>query len=57
MTNARAYRPGRPSYDALSELWNASGTEFHAEIVSALAIALPVATTVVRERAAEVWVA
>jgi putative nucleotidyltransferase with HDIG domain len=47
MTNARAYRPGRPSHEALSELWNASGTEFHAEVVSALASALPVVTTVV----------
>jgi putative nucleotidyltransferase with HDIG domain len=47
MTNARAYRPGRPSHEALSELWNAAGTEFHAEVVSALASALPVVTTVV----------
>jgi putative nucleotidyltransferase with HDIG domain len=47
MTNARAYRPGRPSHEALSELWNASGTEFHAEVVSALASALPVVTTTV----------
>ena len=43
MTNARAYRPGRPSSDALRELWNAAGTEFHAEIVHALATALPAA--------------
>jgi putative nucleotidyltransferase with HDIG domain len=58
MTNARAYRPGRPSHEALSELWNASGTEFHAEVVSALASALPVVTTVVaKEPAAEACVA
>jgi putative nucleotidyltransferase with HDIG domain len=58
MTNARAYRPGRPSHEALSELWNASGTEFHAEVVSALATALPVVTTVVaKEPIAEACVA
>ena len=58
MTNARAYRPGRPSHEALSELWNASGTEFHAEVVSALASALPVVTTVVpKEPVAEACVA
>src|SRR5262245_3096335 len=58
MTNARAYRPGRPSHEALSELWNAAGTEFHAEVVSALASALPVVTTVVsRESLVEVCVA
>jgi putative two-component system response regulator len=58
MTNARAYRPGRPSHEALSELWNASGTEFHAEVVSALASALPVVTTVVsKEPASEACVA
>jgi putative nucleotidyltransferase with HDIG domain len=59
MTNARAYRPGRPSHEALSELWNASGTEFHAEVVSALASALPVVTTTVaaKEPLAEACVA
>jgi putative nucleotidyltransferase with HDIG domain len=58
MTNARAYRPGRPSHEALSELWNAAGTEFHAEVVSALASALPVVTTVVsKESFAEACVA
>jgi putative nucleotidyltransferase with HDIG domain len=50
MTNARAYRPGRPSHEALSELWNASGTEFHAEIVSALATALPVTTVAAKDK-------
>ncbi len=58
MTNARAYRPGRPSHEALRELWNASGTEFHAEVVSALASALPVVMTVVpKEPVAEACVA
>jgi putative nucleotidyltransferase with HDIG domain len=56
MTSARAYRPGRPSHEALSELWRASGTEFHAEIVEALAAALPVATTASRDLAAAVEV-
>src|SRR5207244_13602586 len=41
ITSARAYRGARPSGDALKELWRCAGTEFHAEIVSALAMALP----------------
>ena len=41
ITSARAYRAARPSGDALKELWRCAGTEFHAEIVSALAAALP----------------
>jgi putative nucleotidyltransferase with HDIG domain len=41
MTSARAYRAARPSRDALRELWRCAGTEFHAEIVGALATALP----------------
>jgi putative nucleotidyltransferase with HDIG domain len=41
ITSARAYRRARPSGEALRELWRAAGTEFHAEIVSALASALP----------------
>jgi hypothetical protein len=42
----------------LSELWNASGTEFHADVVSALASALPVVTTVAaKEPIAEACVA
>jgi putative nucleotidyltransferase with HDIG domain len=41
MTSARAYRRARPSGDALRELWRCAGTEFHAEIVGALASALP----------------
>jgi len=45
MTSARAYRGARPSGDALRELWRCAGTEFHAEIVSALATALPGVTS------------
>jgi len=41
MTTARAYRGARPSADAMKELWRCAGTEFHAEIVGALAGALP----------------
>jgi HD-GYP domain-containing protein (c-di-GMP phosphodiesterase class II) len=41
MTSARAYRRARPSGEALRELWRCAGTEFHAEIVGALATALP----------------
>jgi putative nucleotidyltransferase with HDIG domain len=53
MTSARAYRAARPSGDALRELWRCSGTEFHAEIVGALATALPGVTADVREPFAE----
>jgi putative nucleotidyltransferase with HDIG domain len=45
ITSARAYRGARPSIDALRELWRCAGTEFHAEIVGALANALPGVTT------------
>ena len=45
ITSARAYRAPRPSGDALRELWRCAGTEFHAEIVGALATALPGVTT------------
>ena len=41
MTSARAYRNAMPSGAALRELWRCSGTEYHAEIVGALATALP----------------
>jgi putative nucleotidyltransferase with HDIG domain len=44
MTSARAYRRARPSGEALRELWRCAGTEFHAEIVGALAAALPALT-------------
>ena len=45
MTSARAYRNARPPGAALRELWRCSGTEFHAEIVGALANALPGVTS------------
>ena len=45
MTSARAYRAALPAGDALRELWRCSGTEFHAEIVGALATALPGVTS------------
>jgi putative nucleotidyltransferase with HDIG domain len=57
MTNARAYRPGRPSSDALRELWNYSGTEFHAEIVGAFTTALAGVTSSVQESIREAYVA
>jgi putative nucleotidyltransferase with HDIG domain len=57
MTNARAYRPGRPASDALRELWNAAGTEFDAEVVAALTRALPGVTTSVKSPMPEAYVA
>ena len=45
MTSARAYRRARPAGEALRELWRCAGTEFHAEIVGALATALPSLTS------------
>jgi putative nucleotidyltransferase with HDIG domain len=45
MTSTRAYRNARPSSDALRELWRCAGTEFHAEIVGAMANALPGVTS------------
>ena len=45
MTSARAYRGARPPREALRELWRCAGTEFHAEIVGALANALRGVTT------------
>ena len=41
MTSARAYRPGRPATEALRELWRCAGSQFDAEVVQALANALP----------------
>ena len=41
ITSARAYRSARPSGDAVRELWRYAGTQFHADIVGALASALP----------------
>ena len=45
ITSKRAYRGARPSGDALREIWRFAGTEFHAEVVAALATALPGVTT------------
>ena len=41
MTSARAYRPALESGDAIRELWRCAGTQFDAEVVQALAAALP----------------
>ena len=41
ITSARAYRPARGSGDALRELWKHAGTQFDAEVVHALAAAMP----------------
>jgi putative nucleotidyltransferase with HDIG domain len=49
MTSARAYRGARPSSEALRELWRCAGTAFHADIVAALANALPGVTSDVTE--------
>ncbi len=45
MTSARAYRAARSPHEALRELWRCSGTEYDAEIVGALAAALPGVTS------------
>jgi putative nucleotidyltransferase with HDIG domain len=45
ITSRRAYRAARPASDALRELWRCAGTEFHAEVVGALATALPGVTS------------
>jgi putative nucleotidyltransferase with HDIG domain len=45
ITSARAYRAPRGSGEALRELWRGAGTEFDAEIVGALAQALPGVTS------------
>ena len=49
ITSARAYRRSRPGNEALREIWRCAGTEFHAEIVGALATALPGVTSEARE--------
>jgi putative nucleotidyltransferase with HDIG domain len=41
MTSARAYRPARSSAEALRELWRCAGTQFDADVVHALAAAMP----------------
>jgi putative nucleotidyltransferase with HDIG domain len=53
ITSARAYRAARPAGEALRELWRAAGTEFHAEIVGALAQALPGLTSTTEEKVLE----
>ncbi len=40
MTSARAYRPERPISAALREIWLGVGTDFHADVVAALDLAL-----------------
>jgi putative nucleotidyltransferase with HDIG domain len=41
ITSARAYRPARGAGEALAELWACAGAQFDAEVVHALARALP----------------
>jgi putative nucleotidyltransferase with HDIG domain len=41
MTSARAYRPARSGAEALRELWRCAGSQFDAEVVQALASAMP----------------
>jgi putative nucleotidyltransferase with HDIG domain len=53
ITSARSYRAARPPAAALRELWRCAGTEFHADIVAALANALPGVTTEVPDAVLE----
>jgi putative nucleotidyltransferase with HDIG domain len=53
ITSARAYRGARPPAEALRELWRCAGTEFHADVVAALANALPGVTPDAARDAAE----
>jgi putative nucleotidyltransferase with HDIG domain len=41
ISSARAYRPARSGADALQELWRFAGSQFDAEVVQALAAAIP----------------
>jgi putative nucleotidyltransferase with HDIG domain len=41
MTSVRAYRPARSGAEALRELWRCVGSQFDAEVVQALATAMP----------------
>ena len=41
MTSARAYRPARATSEGLRELWRCAGAQFDAQVVHALAKALP----------------
>ena len=54
ITSARAYREGRSSGEALRELWRCAGTEYHAEIVGALARALPRVTPMISDLTAAI---
>ena len=45
ITTQRAYRAARPLVDALRELRRCAGTEFHADVVEALAAGLPAVTS------------
>jgi HAMP domain-containing protein len=49
MTSARAYRPARSASEALRELWRYSGSQFDAEVVQALATAMPTIEIAPRE--------
>jgi putative nucleotidyltransferase with HDIG domain len=41
ISSARAYRPARSGAEALQELWRFAGSQFDAEVVQALATAIP----------------
>jgi putative nucleotidyltransferase with HDIG domain len=41
ITSERAYRPARSGAEALRELWRCAGSQFDAEVVQALAAAMP----------------
>ena len=41
MSSARAYRPARSGGEARQELWRCAGSQFDAEVVQALATAIP----------------
>ena len=49
MTSARAYRPARSASEALRELWRYAGSQFDAEVVQALATAMPTIEMAPRE--------
>jgi HD-GYP domain-containing protein (c-di-GMP phosphodiesterase class II) len=53
ITSARAYRPARGAADALRELWRHAGTQFDAEVVHALAAAMPAIELIAQERTSE----
>jgi HD-GYP domain-containing protein (c-di-GMP phosphodiesterase class II) len=41
ISSARAYRPARSGAEALQELWRFAGSQFDAQVVQALATAIP----------------